>query len=68
MEGHSSEQNRLRAAILNLEPAKSSRRFSENRAFQIALYFEKKKLVKNSIYHFVVTRLSPAAFVSIQYL
>jgi hypothetical protein len=39
-----SEQNRLRAAILNLEPAKSSREdFLENRAFQV-LCISKKSL------------------------
>jgi hypothetical protein len=57
-----SEQNRLRAAILNLEPAK----------IVVKIFWKtdrccisKKKLVKNSIYHFVVTR-SPAALVSIR--
>jgi hypothetical protein len=35
--------------------------FLENRAFQSALYFE-KKLVKNSIYHFVVTRAESCCF------
>jgi hypothetical protein len=41
-----SEQNRLRAAILNLEPAKIAvvKIFWKNRAFQSALYFEKKSL------------------------
>jgi hypothetical protein len=56
-----SEQNRLRAAILNLEPKYSREDFRENRAFQSAFYFE-KKLVKNSIYHFVVTRAESCCF------
>jgi hypothetical protein len=55
-----SEQNRLRAAILNLEPAKIAVEDFENRAFQSALYFE-KKLVK-IVFHFVVTRAESCCF------
>jgi hypothetical protein len=45
-----SEQNRLRAAILNLEPAKIALKiFWKNRAFQCFVF--RKKACKNIIYH-----------------